>query len=196
MAYQKEVFVQQLPLVDRFARHLIHYRVIRSNPTSHWRRSWFWSDTYDAHLLQASMYWCMGFGSQGQNLTHLRHLAVDRADDLQNSFRDRLLADLRISESEWKAYWKEMLAFRNKYVAHREPGFKQPVPVFDRALETAFSYDEWVREVIHPDLLDSPPLRQLVSEWQRSIGLEVSAAIEASTAEPRPCSGPAHRAGR
>ena len=196
MAYQKEVFVQQLPIVDRFARHLIHYRAIKSNPTNHWTRSWFWTDTCDAHLLQASMCWCMVFGSPGQNETHLRHLAIDQADELQKSFRAHLLTALRISAFEWESYWTEMLAFRNKYAAHRELGFKQPVPIFDRALETALCYDEWVREVIYPDVFDSPPLRQLVSEWQRSVGLEVSGAIDASTAERRPCSGPAHEAGR
>jgi hypothetical protein len=71
-----------------------------------------------------------------------------------------------------------------------------PVPIFDRALEAAFCHDQWVREVIRPDIFDSPPLKQLVSEWQRSIGLEVSAAINASTAEARPCSDSAHGAGR
>ena len=191
MTYRKDVFVKQVDMSDHFARHLIHYRAIKSNPTLHWTRSWFWTDTCDAHLLQATICWCMIFGSRGQNEIHLQRLAVDQADELQQSFKSNLLSALRISESEWEAYWTEMLAFRNKYAAHRELGFKQPVPIFDRALEAAFCYDQWVREVIHPDMFDSPPLEQLVGEWQRSVGLEVSAAMNASTAEP-----PAHGAGR
>jgi hypothetical protein len=55
-----------------------------------------------------------------------------------------------------------MRSFRDKYAAHRQLGFNQPVPVFDRALEAAFCYEEWVREVIQPDVVDRLPLRQLV----------------------------------
>ncbi len=181
MTYRKEVFVEQVRLIDCFARHLVHHRTIKANLASDRPPSWFWSDTCDAHLLQASIYWCMVFGSHGANETHLRHLVVEQADELQRSFRERLLAVLRITESEWRSYRDEVLAFRNKYAAHRALGPKPPVPTFDRALETAFCYDEWVREVIYPDLLDGPPLRKLVNEWRRSVGSEVLAALDGST---------------
>jgi hypothetical protein len=185
MVYRKEVFVEQLPLVDCFARHLVHYRAVKSHLDDYRPRSPFWSDTCNAHLLQASIYWCMVFGSHGPNPTHLRHLAVNEADELQKSFRVHVLTALRIDEAEWKSYWVDMRSFRDKYAAHREPGFNQPVPLFDRALEAAFCYEEWVREIIRPDVVDGPPLRQLVPEWEKSVTVEVLAAFEALSAESR-----------
>jgi len=179
--YRKEIFAEQLPLVDRFARHLLHHRIIKSQLADH-PRSLFWSETCDAHLLQASIYWCMVFGSHGPNRTHLRHLAVDRADELQASFRARVLAALGIDEAEWRSYWAEMRSFRDRYAAHREPGFNQPVPRFDRALEAAFVYEEWIRDVIRPDVVDGPALRQLFTEWEQSVTAEV-AAVSASTGQ-------------
>ncbi len=180
MEYSKEVFREQLPLVDLFARHLLHYRVIKAHLDDRRPQSPFWSDTCDAHLLQATSYWCMVFGSRGQNPTHLRRLVADQADELQASFRTRVLASLGIGEAEWTSYWKEMTSFRNHYAAHREPGFKQPVPRFDRALEAAFCYEEWVREVIRPDVVEGPTLRHLAREWKKSVTVEVVAALAAS----------------
>jgi hypothetical protein len=52
--YSKEVFREQLPLVDLFARHLLHYRVIKAHLDDRRPQSPFWSDTCDAHLLQAT----------------------------------------------------------------------------------------------------------------------------------------------
>ncbi len=123
MVYRKDVFVEQLPLVDCFARHLVHYRAVKSHLDDYRPRSPFWSDTCNAHLLQASIYWCMVFGSHGPNRTHLRHLAVNEADELQKSCRAHVLTALRIDEAEWNSYWEDMRSFRDKYAAHRELGF-------------------------------------------------------------------------
>ena len=198
MEYRKEVFVQQVSLVHRFVRHLSHYRAIKSNRTRKWKDSWFWVDTSNAHLLQGAMCWCMVFGSHGQNEVHLRALAHEPGDaeELQGSFRNRLLATLRISGDQWLTYWEAMVAFRNKYAAHREIGFRDPVPDLKWALEAAFCYDLWVREIISPDVLGGPPLRHLFNELRQSDGREVPAAIESSAAEPSPSSGPARGAGR
>jgi hypothetical protein len=35
-------------------------------------------------------------------------------------------------------YGRSMIRFRNKYVAHRESEFSDPVPNFDRALDVAY----------------------------------------------------------
>lgn len=183
MTYRKEVFQQQVPLVDRFVRHLLHHRAIKAANNTQWTRSWFWADTCDAHLLQATICWCMVFGSHGQNPTHLRRLAVGQSEELQKSFRVKLLTTLQISEPEWITYWNEMLAFRNKFAAHRELAFNAAVPILDRALEAALSYDDWVRGVIYPDVLGGPALRKSVSQWQEALAIEISRAIDASTAE-------------
>jgi hypothetical protein len=143
-AYRQEVFRDQLPLVDCFARHLVHYRVVKGHLDARRPQSPFWSDTCNAHLLQATIYWCMVFGARGPNPTHLRNLAVGDADALQASFRARVASALGITEADWTSYWEQMDAFRSGYAAHRELSFKEPVPNFDRALEAAFCYEDWV----------------------------------------------------
>jgi hypothetical protein len=180
MKYRQEVFREQLPLVDCFARHLIYYRVIKRHLDRNRPQSPFWSDTCNAHLLQASIYWCMVFGSRGPNPTHLRNLAVGDADELQASFRAQVLAALGIDEAEWRSYWEEVKSFRDKYAAHRDPAVKIPVPRFDRALEAAFCYEEWVRDLIRPDEVEGPTLRQLVRDWEKSVAVELVAALAAS----------------
>ena len=38
-----------------------------------------------------------------------------------------------------------MKGFRDRYVAHREKEFNEPVPDFTVALQVAFIYDEWMQ---------------------------------------------------
>jgi hypothetical protein len=180
MAYRRAIFVKQLPLVDCFVKHLIHYRAIRSKITQYKPRSPFWGDTCDAHLLQAVNYWCMVFGSHGCNPTHWKNLATGDIEDLNKSFLSGLVAALEISQSEWTSYWREIVNFRNKFAMHREPGFHKPVPVLDLALKTAYYYDEWVRDVIRPDVLNEAPLRDLAEELKKNIELEIVAALNAT----------------
>ncbi|MGH7427698.1 MAG: hypothetical protein ACREJ4_04990 [Candidatus Methylomirabilaceae bacterium] len=170
--------------MDHFVKHLVHYRAIKSNLGCYKPRSPFWGDTCNAHLLQATIYWCMVFGSHERNQSHWKNLAAGDAEELLKSFRAGLYVALGVSESEWTSNWKEMVAFRDKFAAHRELNFGRPVPVIDLALASAFYYDEWVRKVIHPDELDELPLRQLVEGLQTKITAEVVAALEATTAEP------------
>jgi hypothetical protein len=53
-----------------------------------------------------------------------------------------------------------MLDFRGKYVAHidlRDP-FKAPIPHFEPALHVAYTYQEWVRELISPVVMSQQTL--------------------------------------
>lgn len=61
-----------------------------------------------------------------------------------------------------------MTDFRNKYAAHREP-YTKPVPNFDIALNVVYYYDEWVRQVISPDVLDGPPLKAVTADLEDEI---------------------------
>ena len=76
-----------------------------------------------------------------------------------------------------------MVAFRNQYVAHRDVTIQRPVPFLDRALEAAFFYDSWVRQLIAPDILDVRPLRELYAELNDVVTLEVAAAVHASVVD-------------
>lgn len=181
MTYRREVFVEQLPLVDHFVKHLIHHRSLKPWLSYAKVKSPFWGDTSNAHLLQACNYWCMVFGSDGANPTHWKQLSVGDSEALQESFRVGLYSSLRITATDWDAYWREIVLFRNSYVAHREPGHSQPVPMLDRALEVAFYYDDWIRKVISPDVLDEPPLRQLVEQLRRNVEVDLNAAMQLFT---------------
>jgi hypothetical protein len=178
MPYRREVFVEQGPLVDRFVKHLIHHRSLKPWLVRTKVKSPFWGDTSDAHLLQACIYWCKVFGSDGANPTHWKHLSAHDSKALQESFRIGLYLSLGITPAEWKEYWEEVVSFRNKYVAHHELGYSEPVPKLDRALEVAFYYDDWIRNLIFPDIFGEPPLRQVVEQLRHNVEEDLGAAMQ------------------
>ena len=183
--YRKEIFAEQVPLVYRFAMHLLHHRALSGAFAGRKFCSSFWFDTANAHILQAFIYWCMVFGNHDSNKkTHWKKLAVGSTDTLRISFRKGVCEHLRITEAEWDSYQFDMVTFRNKFVAHRDFAIPRPVPVLDRALEVAFFYDSWVRQLISPDILDVRPLREIYEETIPVITLEVASAVGASAAEP------------
>lgn len=192
--YRKEVFAEQIPLVYSFARHLLCYRVLKDAVAGKQYRSSFWIDTSNAHISQACVYWCMVFGNYDSNKTHWQKLAVGPADTLRTSFRKGICEHLGISEAEWESYWKDMIAFRDQYVAHRDFTNRSPVPLFDRALEVAFFYDSWVRKLIAPDILDTRPLREIYAKNNSVVALEVASAVQATEAEPFVAGDLAHKA--
>lgn len=169
MEYNAQIFREQFPLVKYFIYHLTYYRELDPEYRQLELKSTFWKLTIDAHLLQATIYWCMVFGSKGCNATHWKHLSEDNVGRLQDSFRQTLFTQTNFSASTWDMYWNNILDFRNKYVAHRELNYKEPIPDFDQALEVAYVYDEWIRDVISPDILEEPPLKESAAELQRSI---------------------------
>jgi hypothetical protein len=181
--YRLEVFVEQLPLVDLFVKHLIHHRSLKPWLARTKVKSSFWSDTSNAHLLQAVIYWCKVFGSDGANPTHWKKLSPGDCEEIQKSFRAGLYSSLRVTPAEWLSYWEEVLSFRNKYVAHHELEHSQPVPILDRALELAFYYDDWIRKAIAPDILYEKPLRELVEQLRHDVEEELSAAMQAFVVE-------------
>lgn len=124
----------------------MYYRELHRAQTN--LKSPFWLFTTDAHLLQATNYWCMVFGAQGSNPTHWKHLAIRKEDqkELREGFKQAVLGATAFTEAEWQEYWAAMVEFRNKYVVHRE-NFTKPVPDFDKALKVAYAYDGWIREI-------------------------------------------------
>ena len=173
MNYRQDVFVEQVPLVDSFVKHLIHHRALRPWLANTKLTTSFWSDTSDAHLHQAISHWCKVFGSDSSNETHWKRLCPDDVRTLQETFREDLFASTSMTVARWEAYHAEMLSFRNGYVAHRDLGHSQPVPFLDQALEVALHYDIWIRKVIAPDQLEDPPLRELVEDLREKVEAEV-----------------------
>jgi hypothetical protein len=169
MQYEPAIFREQFPLVKYFVCHLTYYRELNHKYSETELKSPFWTLTIDAHLVQSIIYWCMVFGSEGCNPTHWKHLSESNVDRLRESFRQFLFTRTNFTASTWETYWKEIVDFRNEYVAHRELNYKKPVPYLDFALEVAFVYDEWIRHIISPDILEEPPLKEFTAELQRSV---------------------------
>ena len=169
MHYDPKVFQEQFPLVKFFVQHLFYYRELRNAYGSLGLQSPFWVFTIDAHLARAVICWCMVFGAHGCNPTHWKKLSKNNVDYLRTSFRKWLFSHTNFTPRTWETYWKEIVAFRNEYVAHRELEYKKPVPTFDLALEVAYVYDSWIRDVIVPDIFDEPPLKKSAAELQQLI---------------------------
>ena len=64
--YNSDVFEEQFPLVKRFVHHLTNYRALHAAYVEYRIQSEFWTHTI-AHILQATINWCMVFGSDTRN---------------------------------------------------------------------------------------------------------------------------------
>jgi hypothetical protein len=169
MRYKPEIFREQFPLVKYFVCHLIYYRELHNKYRELELRSPFWTFTIDAHLIRAVILWCGVFGSEGCNPTHWKRLSEGNVDCLRESFRESLFRQTAFTPATWATYWREMVDFRNEYIAHRELNYNKHVPYLDRALEVAYVYDGWIRDIISPDILEEPPLKESAAELPQSI---------------------------
>jgi hypothetical protein len=86
--------------------------------------------------------------------------AGDIPEQVQEDFRRRVISETGFVLEEWNKYQRDMMEFRNKFVAHvdlQEP-FTDPIPSFNSALQVAYVYDEWVRDLSRPSIWEQPPL--------------------------------------
>ena len=169
MEYNVDIFREQFPIVKRFLYHLTCYRELHRTYQDLNLKSEFWTHTIDAHLLQASILWCMVFGSDGCNPTHWKILCDHDRENLEDSFRKGLFKNTELTQKTWDAYWKDMNDFRGGFAAHRELNYSKPVPLFKTAEGVAYFYDDWIREIIEPDIFEEPPLKESVSLMQKEI---------------------------
>ena len=135
----------------------------------------FWSNTIDAHILQAIILWCMVFGSD-KNPTHWKKLTDN--NELQEGFRKKLFRKTGFNQQSWNEYWENMVSFRNKYAAHRENYDNLVVPLLGKALDVTYAYDEWVREIRTYEELGisvfvydfpEPPFEESAEKLRRSV---------------------------
>jgi hypothetical protein len=175
MSYELKVFVNQLEIVKRFINHLVYHRVIRTLYIERQMQNEFWTLTSDAHLIRATINWCMVFGTDS-NPTHWKRLSSNKYEQ----FRDGFLVNLGISSDQWLQDWTSMRDFRDKYAAHRELDFDSPVPNFDTALKVAFYYDDWVRKLISPDTIEDPALVSFARSLEKSAVPFIEKLMEAA----------------
>lgn len=167
-SYQHDVFVIQFPIVKQFIYHLTYYRALLTEYSARGVQDEFWSLTIDAHLLRATINWCMVFGSDNSNPIHWKKIFSAPSEKLYSRFRSGLYKEIGLDAQEWKAYWTAMIDFRNRYAAHRDGEYTNPVPHFDPALAAAFHYDQWVRTVIAPIPLDELPLKDFAESLRKA----------------------------
>lgn len=161
MTYSKEVFLYQFGLVHSFIKNLAYYREAFRLYHELELECPVWTASIDGLLKVAVMDWCKVFGSDGCNQTHWKKLNEEDAEALQQSFRSFLFESTGLTSASWKKYHLNFCKFRNKYVAHTEIVKTPPAPpVFDRALDVAYAYDEWVRNLIKPDRYDGISFRR------------------------------------
>ena len=197
MDYDPTVFTNQFPIVKWFVYHLTYYRVLSIGYKERALKNEFWTLTIDAHLLRATINWCMVFGSDKNNPTHWKRLSGKEAEKLYQSYRCGLSEATGLNEQQCRTYCKSMIDFRDKYAAHREPNYDIPVPNFDIALAVAYHYDDWIRKVIAPDILDEPPLEEFAVSLHRSVAPLISKLFKATLELAEPCAaGDAQAAAR
>jgi len=179
MKYETTVFSHQFPIVKAFVQHAVYYRVTFDAYERYQLKDEYWTATINAHGLQAVINWCMVFGSDGCNATHWKELSTSLIDD----FRQKCLAFLEMTKSDWDGYWREVTSFRNEYAAHRDLHSSAPFPRLDIAFKVAHFYDGWIRDIISPDVFEEPRLCVSEERFTKEAGPLVDRLIEATKKE-------------
>ena len=166
---------QQYEVLLRFIHHLAYYKILREQYNTHKIKSEFWKYTIDAHLERAIVDWCMIFGT---NSSELHWKKVILSDKQQNSFRCFLLSALSISNKKWEEYHREIVDFRNDYIAHNN-SHVFPVPFMDNALKTVITYDRWLRKYLinAQILLEEPLLNERYERIKRNPSTQLLSAL-------------------
>jgi hypothetical protein len=99
----------------------------------------YWILICNNFLDMAILEWCKVFGSNREK-THWEKLVDDHA-----SFQQGLLKALKIDQSGWEAYRKDIKKYRDKFIAHHQ---KDPnrthYPHLDISLDCSFYYYNWL----------------------------------------------------
>lgn len=167
--YNIKVFSHIYPLIRDFLFHYTSYKQLHSEYLKLPGEREFWVLTCDSHLKTAVTSWCMIFGSTKTNKTHWKNVFDDYTEDVVDEFRKYLSEFGGINNETWEKCWYELTSFRNKYVAHRELGYANPVPHFDIALQVVILFDKWIRVKIEPDYLDIDNMEELMIEYKEKV---------------------------
>jgi hypothetical protein len=168
MDYNVEVFSRQYPVVVFFVQRLAYFRGLKAAWDGITDHKEFWASTVDGHLKLATVAWCNVFGAYKEE-THWTKIPSSTIDkQARQDFCHKVLSKTGLTQEQWKTYHQEMLDFRNRYVAHldvRVP-FNDPVPLFDHALQVAYAYEEWARELTKSVIWNQPTLSSLYEQCE------------------------------
>jgi len=175
MEYCEEVLKKQYPILKDFIYHYISYKELLS-VIEQLKGDEFWIRTTDAHIKTAIMSWCMVFGSDN-NETHWKKLLISDYEIKCKDFRTCILTECNLDSKGWESYWRELIDFRNDFIAHRKLEFDQPTPFLDISFRVAVLFDLWVRKNIEPDYLNFPTLEEQSEKYKTSINKTISTLI-------------------
>ena len=166
-SYDAELFCSFYPIMKDFVYHYISYQEIHNQMDSLPGDREFWVYTCDAHFKAAVISWTMIMGTDS-NKTHWKKLFYDNCDRTA-AFKKYLKDAHSISESTWSTLHKDILRFRNEFVAHKTTKFDYPVPSLKNGLIVLYALEEWIRIQIRPDYLEGEELSKHESIFRKDI---------------------------
>ncbi len=183
--FDRIVLGKQIFLLHRFARSLTYFREIRKRigcNKSSIKNSWFWTETLNSHLKMSVIDWCIIFGTDDNDI-HWKKATIGHTGEFQNNFRLIIYEKTCLNKQEYQEYHKELIDFRNKYVAHVDMSHTEPVPIMDNALKVAITYDEFIRKELKVVCIQDDP--KPISESVADIRNEVIEVLNKYDKQPR-----------
>jgi hypothetical protein len=175
MEYNKEVLTCEYSIISFFVRYHAYARGLEATKPKNNQHESFWAITHFSYFELAAIEWCKVFGSPKEALHWTKTPIGNTAEEARTDFRSRVLAETGFTQEKWKAYHKEMLVFRNKFLAHFDMGgvMESGIPPFEPTLQVAYAYEEWV-EAIETALKERDSLRFRYKEWKAEASSVVS----------------------
>lgn len=157
----RDPFIASLHRLMAFARAVRVRRMIEGIALE--PKQTFWIMTVNLLLESATIEWCEVFGSRDEQTHWTQVLDGQKHDEV----RAGLLAAIGMSHSDWEAYWKTIVDYRNQMVAHHDLDAAVVAhPVFDPALTAAgFMFDQ-LRSHADRDWLGGTPTS--LERWSTS----------------------------
>ncbi|MEH7393522.1 hypothetical protein V7149_17210 [Bacillus sp. JJ1503] len=139
MNFNESVLSEQYEILRSFLYHYSSFRYLHKkfDDLCRFGSQEFWVYTINAHYFQSINLWCMIFGTNN-NETHWKKLG------LEGELKPIILSKLELSEKDYNLYWNKLVEWRNKYSAHRVPGFIENTPDLKIARMVVFIYEDWV----------------------------------------------------
>jgi len=176
VGYNKDVLSRQFPIVEAFVQHLAYHRALWAARDTTIDHGGFWGSTRSGHLRLALIAWCKVFGSRNEKIHWKKTPSGSMAAQAIQDFQAKVLVKTRFTQKEWETYHKTMRAMRDRYVTHLDIDnpIKEPVPLFDHALQVAYAYEEWVKELLKPAVTSPCTLHMLYEQWKSEASTVVS----------------------
>jgi hypothetical protein len=139
MNFNESVLKEQYEILRQFLFHYSSYKCLHSKfeDLCKFGSQEFWVYTINAHYYQSINLWCMVFGANS-NDTHWKKLG------LEGELKPTILPKLELNEEDYDLYWNRVVEWRNKYSAHRVPGFLKDTPDLKIARTIVFIYEDWI----------------------------------------------------